>query len=286
MDKVILGDNQFFGVNHKSIEKSLSQAQRFTDPVSILKTLADAKDAGIHTFMCTTHDGLEPVFDMMRGDSEFNGFKVIPCMPYAHKYATAVTDLGILGGIQKYLPGNVFSAGVRGAKALVTSDYFEIMRFLIDSEMKMLSGLEVEAIFLQNIMTDLLLGLGMDDFFVEFHEYVRRKYKVETGFITMNYCMLVERIIEIGGLTDVHICSPINKIGFRMNPSQEAVEEMIKKGTSKTIAMSIFASGAIDPREAITYINSLSGIESVLFGASSRAHIQSTFDMLMQTGHY
>ena len=29
-------------------------------------------------------------------------------MPYAHKYANAVTDFGIIGALKQYLPGNIF----------------------------------------------------------------------------------------------------------------------------------------------------------------------------------
>ena len=35
MDRVIFGDNQFFGVNHLSDEKSRAQAVRFKDDAAI-----------------------------------------------------------------------------------------------------------------------------------------------------------------------------------------------------------------------------------------------------------
>jgi hypothetical protein len=42
--------------------------------------------------------------------------------------------------------------------------------------------------------------------------------------------------------------------------------------------MSIFASGAIPAREAIDYIDQ-QGIRSIVFGASSRQHMQATLDI-------
>lgn len=39
MDKVILGDNQFFAVNHLSDERSRAQAVRFKEDQSILDVL-------------------------------------------------------------------------------------------------------------------------------------------------------------------------------------------------------------------------------------------------------
>ena len=40
--------------------------------------------------------------------------------------------------------------------------------------------------------------------------------------------------------------------------------------------MSMFASGAIPPREAIEYVCAQPQIESIVFGASSRANIRQT----------
>ena len=56
MDKALLGDNQFFAVNHQSDEKARAQAIRFNSDDAILRVLDDAVDVGIGTFMCTTHD--------------------------------------------------------------------------------------------------------------------------------------------------------------------------------------------------------------------------------------
>lgn len=44
--------------------------------------------------------------------------------------------------------------------------------------------------------------------------------------------------------------------------------------------MSVFASGAIKPGEALEYIKSISGIEAVVFGASSRGHILETTKLI------
>jgi len=38
MDRVLFGDNQFFGVNHMSEEKARAQAMRFQDLPAVLET--------------------------------------------------------------------------------------------------------------------------------------------------------------------------------------------------------------------------------------------------------
>ncbi len=47
MDKIIFGDNQFFGVNHMSEQTAIKQAQKFRTSDDIYKTLEYVNDIGI-----------------------------------------------------------------------------------------------------------------------------------------------------------------------------------------------------------------------------------------------
>ncbi|MEO9070399.1 MAG: hypothetical protein ABI261_05160, partial [Ginsengibacter sp.] len=168
MDRVIFGDNQFFGVNHSSDEKSRAQAIKFKDNQAIIDVLKISIDEGIGTFMCTTHDRIADICHTIRTDKRFEHFQIYPCMPYAHKYANALTELGVLGTIKQYVPGNIFSTFAKGGMAFVKKDFISMMELLIDAEMKMFKGIRTPVIFIQNVITDLLLGLGMTDFLVAF----------------------------------------------------------------------------------------------------------------------
>ena len=68
MDRILFGDNQFFGVNHASEEKARLQTIRFQNIESIIKVLDTAYDAGIRTFMCTTHDRIAEVCEHVRSN--------------------------------------------------------------------------------------------------------------------------------------------------------------------------------------------------------------------------
>ena len=61
MDRVLIGDNQFFGINHMSEEKARAQAMRFQDTAAIIDVLDAAYAEGIKTFMCTTHERVAEV---------------------------------------------------------------------------------------------------------------------------------------------------------------------------------------------------------------------------------
>ena len=280
MDKIIFGDNQFFGVNHMSEQTAIKQAQRYKNSEDIFKTLEYVNEIGIKSFMFTTHNQLEPVLEMIRNNSKFDDFKLYPCMPYAHKYADAMVELGPFEMIKKFTPGNKLVSGIKGISSVISKNPIPVMKLLVDSEMKLLKNMNVQGIFLLNIVTDLLLGLEMHDIFFEFSNYVEKKYGVKPGFFTMNHVKLHDVLVNKMGLKDPIIISCINKVGFRMNPSKLQVENILKKKSSYNIAMSFLASGALKPKEAADYIKSIGGVDSVLFGASSSAHIKETKEIL------
>ena len=70
MDRLLFGDNQFFGINHMSEEKARAQAMRFQDTDAIMAVLDAAYDAGIRTFMCTTHDRIAEVCDRAKASPD------------------------------------------------------------------------------------------------------------------------------------------------------------------------------------------------------------------------
>lgn len=277
MDRLLFGDNQFFGINHMSEEKARAQAMKFQDLGAIIETLDAAYEEGIRTFMCTTHDRVAEICDHVRANpARYQGFKFYPCMPYAHKYANAVTDYGMMGAVSHFMPDEGFlKTAIKGGMSLARKDIEGLATILVDMEMKMFRGLETPVIFLQNVVVDLLLGMGMKDSFRIFHDYVRAKYDAEPGFITMNLPMLLDTLDEVG-IENPIVCANINKIGFRLSGGIEGYLETLKRRRVRAIAMSVFASGAIPPREAIDWIAAQEGIESIVFGASSRKNIRDT----------
>jgi len=277
MDRLLFGDNQFFGINHMSEEKARAQAMKFQDLGAIIATLDAAYEEGIRTFMCTTHDRVAEICDHVRANpGRYQGFKFYPCMPYAHKYANAVTDYGMMGAISHFMPDQgLLKTAIKGGLSLARKDIEGLATILIDMEMKMFKGLETPVIFLQNVVVDLLLGMGMKDSFRIFHDYVREKYDAEPGFITMNLPMLLDTLEDVG-IENPIVCANINKIGFRLSGGIEGYLETLKKRRVRAIAMSVYASGAIPPKEAIDWIAAQEGIESIVFGASSRKNIRDT----------
>ena len=247
MERLLFGDNQFFGVNHMSEEKARAQAMRFKDTAAVIDVLDAAYDEGISTFMCTTHERIATVCDHVRAHpARYADFAFYPCMPYAHKYANAVTESGMLGAVKRFLPDEgLLDAAIRGGSSMVGKDIEGLTTLLVDSEMKMFEGLRTPVIFLQNVVVDLLLGLGFGEAFRIFADHVRDRYDAEPAFITMNLPALLP-VLEHHEIDNPIVCSNINKIGFRMCGGLEAYETALRERRFRPVAMSVFASGA-DP---------------------------------------
>jgi hypothetical protein len=273
MEKVLFGDNQFFAVNHLSDEKSRTQSIQFKDDSSIIKVLDQAISLGINTFMCTTHDRISNICDHIRQNPDnYRDYKIYPCMPYAHKYANAVTELGIMGTIKQYVPGNIFGTFAKGGLAYLNKDFIKLMELLIDAEMKMFHGISTPVIFIQNVLVDMILGLKMYEVFTAYDSYIKKKYNAAPGYITMNMPALLDALNSVG-IENPVICSSINKIGFRMSGGKEIYEKYLNEKQFRPIAMQVLAAGALKPKEAIEYVGQFPKIQSVLFGASSKGHI-------------
>jgi hypothetical protein len=97
----------------------------------------------------------------------------------------------------------------------------------------------------------------------------------------MNMPRLVE-VLEGLGIENPIVCANINKLGFRMSGGLESYERTLRDKKFRAIAMSIFASGAIPAREAVEWVCHQPNIEAIVFGASRRANIVSTRDLVYE----
>jgi hypothetical protein len=283
MERILFGDNQFFGINHMSEEKARAQGMKFKDTESMMRVLDYAYDIGIKVFMCTTHDRVGEIADIVRDNPQrYPDFVFYPCMPYAHKYANSIGEVGMIETLRRFTPGNIVETLFKGATSAATRDMDGLAKLLVDAEMKRFAGLKTPVIFIQNVVTDLLLGMKLHRMFSVFAEHVRDKYGAEAGFITMNLPLLVDALEEVG-IKNPIVCANINKIGFRMSGGIDAYRDVIRSGRCRTIAMSVFASGAIPPKEAIEWACGLEGLHSVVFGASSPGNIRQSKELIEQS---
>jgi len=285
MDRIIMGDNQFFGVNHMSEERGMANAVRFQDVKSIIEVLDTAYQCGIHAFTFSTHEQVGLICDHFRANPQkYSDLRLYPALPYAQKYAHLVNEKGIVGTIKDMLfsgssVSQAASMMMHGGAIMLKQDPADVMKLLIDAEMKMFRGLNVQVVFLQNVVTDLLLGLGWKDVFKEYVSYIEHKYNARAGFQTLNMPRLVDFLLNCG-IEKPIVCSAINKIGFQMNPDVASYEQTLRTKPVRAFAMSVMAAGAIKPKDAFEYVAGFERVESILFGASGRTHIEQTKELI------
>ena len=277
MDRLLFGDNQFFGVNHMSEEKARAQQMRFQDLDAIMEVLDDAYDDGVTTFMCTTHDRIAEVCDRVREQpTRYADMTFFPCMPYAHKYANAMTEDGFLGAIRRFLPEEgLFDSIARGTSSLARKDIEGISTLLVDAEMKMFAGLSTPVIWLQNVVVDLLSGLGFIDAFRIFADHVRTRYDAEPGFITMN---LPRRSTTWTAPASTTRSSARTSTRSGSGCPAASTPTATHSSTGRSARWRCRSSPAARSHRARRSNGSaaLPNLESIVFGASSRANIAST----------
>ena len=283
IDEVVFGDNQFFGINHMSQEKAQQLAEKFYDLDNIIEIYKVAYNLGLKNYMLNSNERAKDIcYYFKKHHKQYPDINWYPSIPYPHKYANLVSEKGIFPAISEILfqnnsTLNILSLLKKGGLAFINKDVIKLMQMLIDIEMKMFEGLNVKVIFLQNIITDLLLGLNTPDIFKEYCDYIRLKYKVLPGFITQNLPALKSNF-EKWNINEVVICTSFNKIGYLMSPDIDSYVKTISENDStkyQIMAMSTLASGSINPIDAYTFINN-HNIQSIVFGASSKKNIEQT----------
>ena len=276
--KIILGDNQFFGVNHFDLEKGATTKLKFDTTKKIEVFINDSLEIGLDGFMINSNEkGYEII-----NTSKFDNTKEIHySIPYPHKYASMVNETGMMSLFGHIIKNTSFIKNLLGGiKLVATQNLKSVTPLAINLEVP--KNLKKGSyIYMQNIITDLLLGIGRGDILIEFIKSVSNMgYK--PGIITLNPIMfdkLLKNEQEANWLKDLVVCFNINKEGFNVFPSLNNVEDLIKSRPKyQLMGMSIFASGAANIPHSIDYINKLK-LDYVVFGSSRLENIKSNFEL-------
>jgi hypothetical protein len=283
LDRVVLGDNQFFAVNHMSQERSFAQAERFSTDEAILDVMRMARDRGVGGMMLHSHPRAEALCDAMRADpGAWGDFRLYPCIPYAFKYVMALNEKGFVPVLQDQIKkagvGKSLGMALTGGLGLASGDTGKLVKVLVDLELQIFRDLPVGAVFLHNVVTDLLLSLGVEGMLRLVADHLRDR-GFRPAFGTLNLPLAVERL-RAEGVEGAVIMTPVNPSGFFMNPSREACEEVLGDGSLDVMAMSILASGGLPAEDAFAYAASFPAVKSFLFGASRRTTLEHSLGIL------
>jgi hypothetical protein len=275
--KIILGDNQFFGVNHFDLKKGEKTKLKFDKTTKIKAFINDSLEIGLDGFMINSNEkGYEIV-----NASKFDSAKQIQySIPYPHKYASMVNENGMMSLFRHIIKNTSFIKNlIGGIKLVATQNLKSVTPLALNLEVP--KNLKKGSyIYMQNIITDLLMGMGRGDILIEFiKSVIKMGYK--PGIITLNPIMfdnILKKEKDSIWLKDLIVCFNINKEGFNVFPSLDSVEYFIEsKPKYKLMGMSVFASGAANIPSSINYIKKLK-LDYVVFGSSRMENIQKNLE--------
>jgi hypothetical protein len=277
--KQILGDNQFFGVNHNDLAKGETTKMQFKSDESIISFINQATSLGLDGFMMNSNTR---GYEIIQSISKCYSAEIHYSVPYPHRYATIVNESGMLKLLNYIIKKSSFK-----------SLFFHFPRFLIFRDVRFLLPLILELeipkslkkgnyVYLQNIVTDLLLGVNRHDLLNSFCSSIV-KLGYYPGLITLNPVKLDKVVsrFDIELQKKMIICFNININGFNVFPDLESVEALVKKKSLyKKMGMSIFSSGgAKSINNSIEYIKRLK-LDYIVYGSSNIENIIENYSLL------
>ncbi len=289
LDKILLGHNPLFGVDHLSQEQGNAKDQKFGNKSALAEIIRYAHSKGVKAMMMSTHPRAQVILDIVANDPVLkDDFTIYPLLPYVVKYVRQSNEKGMFNVLKDLLgqagAGSSLSMLMTGLSSLVGGNLYKTIKILIDIEMLPFKNHKLGAVFMHDGLVDLAMGLGCDEAFDVFRDHIEKKYDVPGGLITKNVPMLVDRL-EARGWDEYLIMAAFNKTGFYMNPDLESTEQTLKRPGMNLIPMSTLAAGAIPPKEAFEYIGQFPEIKSVVVGMSKKSHIDQTVDLINQNIH-
>ena len=281
LPSIVLGHNQFFGVDHLSSQRGAERAAYFSDIANVIQLLHVAKQHGAGGVMLSTHPRAIAICEQIRRDRNLQrDFSVFPLLPYAQKYVTRANEIGLVrAATSTFTEASLRDrVGLGGdfLKMVFRRDPLDLVRSLIRLELRIFRELSVPVVFLHDAISDLLLSLSVPKVFELYDTTLRRRFGSRMGIATKNLPLLVDRFTQWGLELPV-VLTHVNAAGFHVNPNIAACEALLHRSDLEVMAMGTLASGFLAPSEAFVYTAKFPAVKSVVIGASSEEHLRESF---------
>jgi len=273
--ELILGHNQFIGISHTSEERGIELQKKFYDASSIYKVVEIAANMGYKNMIIETHPKMLEFLGYYLKSQTFD-MNFYLQVPHIQGYLQKMNEKGISGLfidlVQRDGIKSLSSMALRNVIKFAKKDYFSMATSALQLEVSPFLDVNIKALLLHNVSTDLLLSLQLANAFAEYNNYVKDNLKLSVGFTTLNF-QLFAKSFKNWNLGTPLVMTPINPKGFDMNPSREAVESTIRSYNGEIIAMNVLGGGAFSLGESSNYLRSFSKIKFCVVGASTKEHL-------------
>lgn len=278
--ELILGHNQFIGISHISEDRSREKEQRFSKIENIYNVVETASELGYNNMIMETHPRMVDFFNYYKENQTFE-MNFYLQVPYVTGYVKKMNEKGLMGLVSDLMSQTGFTEtghlALKSMVNIVKRDYMALAMSVLKLETSPFTDINIKSLLLHNVFTDLLLSLGMSDAFLEYERYVKDDLGLDPGLITLNFPLL-KKNLEIWNIKPAFVMTPINPLGFDMNPSREAVETCISNYNGKIIGMNLLGGGAFTLKDANSYIKNFNNVNHCVIGASSKDHLSELID--------
>lgn len=279
LDRVLLGHNPLFGIDHLSQERGAAKARRFEAAGAVAGLLAGCHDLGVRAMMMSTHPRAPEVLAALDGvPGPAASWRLYPLVPNIQKYVRGANEKGLVDLLLEIAGGaglaRTLAWSFQAGRSVVGRDVEAGLTLLLDVELAPFRGRRLGAVFLHDALTDLALGLGVERVLEVFRRHVEERWGAQAGFATKNLPLLLERTRALGWDSVLAMAS-LNARGFWVNPSLERVVEALGDPRLTLLAMNTLASGALDPESAYRWLGR-HPVASVVVGVSRREHAEQT----------
>ena len=286
IDKILIGDNPFNSVDHLSQERARHRPPMNTR--GMLDVIHAASESGATGFAFSTRPIMLSVLEQVKEEYSLE-IGLYPVIPDVQAIVQSVSTEGMVGFVGQTLSHLGFKSKasfiIRGGANIMTMNPIKLIQTYLEAEVSSVAKAApkspLKSVLLHELVTDLMVGLKMEEFFQAYIDSVRRSVGIAPGFVTRNFARFVEFAKSSGvNLQDTVVMTPFNSIGYQMNPTREACEKALGETDSDVIAMNILSSGYLSLEVATAYVNNLPRKVSCVVGVSTVSHAQRTFNYL------
>lgn len=272
----MLGDNPFFGIYHLSQEEAREKTRGRAGFGWIAEIVEYASSIGVKKLVASTHPELRQLIKHMGDKTDLlDRIEFCPIFPYVQGYVQKVTEKGMAGAARDILSGmrggSRIGAALGASVSYLKRDAPGLIRSFVDFELESVRGTRYGTVFLHDVVTDLCLGLGLEDVIGTYADHARKR-GLRPGVVTKNFPLFAGAAKQ-WGVEGMPVMTSFNPPGQQMNPSKKACEDALKSCKCDVIAMNALAGGLVDPSDAAGYLSGL-GLGSVVVGVSTKEHVR------------
>jgi len=290
---LLVGDNPFHGISHLSQERSRARGQAIYDVETAAGLVATSLDNGADGFMFSVSETTLAILARLGERVGSKRPRLFAIVPYAYEYVRLATQVGMQGLARKFAKQIAFSGDVKnlltGLKGVVYADLAALLEAYVRFEVSRIrsasrENMILDSVFLHEVLTEMALALKLKRLCRSYIKFMN-KSGITPGFETRNFAYLVRRFKEWDiDFADVLIATPLNRVGFQMNPSRSECEKaLVEIPTPNVIAMSTMAAGYLRLPKALNYIRTLPNLRGLVAGVSKEQHARETFRLLRES---